>query len=181
MSFPKKHSVINKKVNSVLKKYGSLKAPIDVETIAEKMGADIQFSDLEDDLSGFLVIKNKKKTIVVNENHHPRRQRFTIAHEIGHLSLHIKSNEDSLFMEKKKVYNRNLKSSTGIDSKEIEANRFAASLLLPEKMVKEYIKEETEYFEESGDDDNLIVSLSRKFNVSQTAVTHRLSSLLIPK
>lgn len=178
MTYPKKHSIINKKANAVLKKYKCKEAPIHVEDIAHQMGVDIMRSDLEDDLSGFLVIKDKKKTIVVNGNHHPRRQRFTIAHEIGHLALHIKDDEDSLFMEKKKVYNRNLKSSTGVDPKEIEANRFAASLLLPEELLNKYIKEASSHFEESGDDNNLIVSLARKFNVSQTAVTHRLSSLL---
>ena len=134
---------------------------------------------MEDSMSGFFVIKNGKKTIVVNNSHHENRKRFTIAHELGHAILHAKDKEDSLFIDKKQVYNRNLKSAEGTNIQEIEANRFAACLLMPSETILEHIKNEGEFFYDFSDDESSINYLAKKFDVSKVAMTHRLSSLLV--
>lgn len=82
-------------------------------------------------VSGFLI--RDSKTIIVNQKDSFVRQRFTIAHEIGHYVLE-KETRDS-----KSISCRDANSSTGNDKFEVAANAFAAELLLPEKLVKEFI------------------------------------------
>ena len=156
-----------------------ISSPVDLKKIAKHKKIKIKIEELEDSMSGFLVIKGKKRTIVANGNHHLNRRRFTIAHELGHFILHAKDSEESIFIDKKQVYNRNLKSAEGTNAQEIEANRFAACLLMPRTIIMNYIKNEGEFFYEFSDDESSITSLSKIFNVSKMAMTHRLSSLLI--
>ena len=66
----------------------SLEVWLDVEAIAEKLGAEVIFDKLGDDVSGLLVREADRVVIGVNDAHPETRQRFTIAHELGHLVLH---------------------------------------------------------------------------------------------
>ena len=58
----------------------------------------------------------------MNTNHPAVRQRFTLAHELGHAVLHHGSKHID--------YRRNF--SAPDDPREVEANKFAAELLMPE-------------------------------------------------
>ena len=154
-------------------------APIDVSRIAEHANAQILYKDLEDSVSGFLLIKDGKKIIVINDTHHINRKRFTIAHELGHLILHAKDSDEDLFMDKEQVYNRNISSATGMHPQEIEANQFAATLLMPEDLLRAALVEEGNFLEDyEGVNDSLGV-LAKKFSVSQQALSNRVSRLLI--
>jgi hypothetical protein len=62
--------------------------PVPVEEIAEHLRAAIVRERLESTISGLLLPEGGAKLIAVNSAHHPRRQRFTIAHELGHLQMH---------------------------------------------------------------------------------------------
>jgi Zn-dependent peptidase ImmA (M78 family) len=77
--------------------------------------------------------------IAVNPNQHPNRQRFTMAHELGHFFVHqYYGSEDVEHVDGDfRLHWRNDTSSQGIDWGEIEANRFAAALLMPENLLKE--------------------------------------------
>lgn len=87
------------------------------------------------DASGLLINKDEKFYIYSNSNENADRQRFTIAHEIGHYKLnHIPKMEGKNFIMRDQV------SSSGTDKKEICANAFAAELLMPEQLVKELVK-----------------------------------------
>lgn len=72
--------------------------------------------------SGYLV-KDEKK-IYVNISEHPVRQRFTIAHEIGHYYL---NHENTGFLMRDERLN------IGSKKEDQEANAFAMELLMPEK------------------------------------------------
>jgi len=62
-----------------------------------------------------------------NDPHPLVRQRFSIAHEIGHFILHQKQGQ--LFIDKTyKVFLRDQLSSSGENIQEIQANQFAAAL-----------------------------------------------------
>ena len=65
-----------------------LKRPhVDVARVARHLGARVTEMPL-DDASGLLITQpGAVPCIVVNKSHHPHRQRFTIAHELGHLVL----------------------------------------------------------------------------------------------
>lgn len=157
----------------ILKKY-ECSIPVDVESIALSEGVLIRKEELEDTVSGMLVIKDNQAVIGVNSTHHPNRQRFTIAHEFGHYLLH--RNLASVFFDESLVFFRDKEASTGNKYQEIEANTFAAELLMPESVLKERIIEQPlDAFDES--DESAVRKLAAEFKVSVQALTIRLTKL----
>jgi len=70
---------------------------------------------------------------------------------------------------------RNSHSSDGTDIKEIEANRFAAELLMPEEKLRADIKKKSG-IDLFGDEDKL-KELAERYQVSEQAMTIRLNTL----
>ncbi len=161
-----------KEAQKVLKKYGSVVAPVDVEALAKKMGAQVIFQDSDEDHSGMIYIGANGVVIGVNNSHPSNRKRFTIAHEIGHLALHAHVLEGQAHIDKKfgVQLNRDKRSSLGNDYLEIQANQFAAELLMPSDLLKKEIK--GEYFD--LDDDERIKELAKKYQVSEQAMSIKL-------
>jgi Zn-dependent peptidase ImmA (M78 family) len=161
---------IDDRTTELLRQFNLFSVPVDVETVAERMGAKVVFDDLDDDVSGFLLREKKVATIAVNRLHHPNRRRFTIAHECGHLLLHADQG-DRLWIDKAytSVHFRDANSSSGDKLAEIQANQFAAGLLMPEELVR------AEATDELSDID--IFRLALRFQVSEQAMTLRLVSL----
>lgn len=120
----------------VLDALGSSKLPINVRKAA-LIHAHVQSDRMPDDVSGMLIPApaglSKRWVIAVNNRHPPSRQRFTLAHELGHVLLHqfTTAHADGL----QQVYYRNQESSSGLDREEVEANQFAAELLMPARML----------------------------------------------
>jgi Zn-dependent peptidase ImmA (M78 family) len=160
---------IDKGTTELLHKLNLFRAPIDVEAVATHLGAELVFDELEDDVSGFLLRENGTSTIAVNKLHHPNRQRFTLAHECGHLSLHADKG-DRLWLDRA-LFFRDANSSSGDQLAEIEANQFAAGLLMPEDLVLESIGRGQAISEFD------VVRLAMRFEVSERAMTFRLVSL----
>lgn len=170
--------MLNKKIEKVtieiLNEHKIDELPIPINEIAFKRGLAIKEYDLGKDVSGVLVISNGTGFIGYNPSESPVRQRFTIAHELGHYELHNNENESALFVDKQfKVEFRNQNSSTGEMVYEREANAFAASILMPERIL---VKEIKNHHFELSDDDNL-QELAKLFNVSVSAMTFRLMNL----
>jgi Zn-dependent peptidase ImmA (M78 family) len=66
-------------------------------------------------------------------------QRFTIAHELGHRALHP---GHELILDVPVRFNmRDGTSGTATDLEEIEANAYAAALLIPARMIREQISQ----------------------------------------
>ena len=108
-----------------------LLVPVDVKTVASALHLDYQPLPLEPNVDGLLV-KDKPNApfkAVVNVNENVRRQRFTLAHEIGHFVHQYQDHPDDQPMGKTEY--RDELSSTGKDRNEIWANQFAAALLMP--------------------------------------------------
>ncbi len=117
--------------------------PVNVEALAAKLDIPIQRQHLDDDVSGFLFVKDKKPIIFVNSSHHVNRQRFTVAHEIGHHQLHHLPSEKSenLYVDRSFYRSNDSANKSGADAKmEKEANTFAAELLMPANLVRTYAK-----------------------------------------
>jgi Zn-dependent peptidase ImmA (M78 family) len=74
----------------------------------------------------------------------------------------------------KRFLARDAKSSTGFDMKEIEANRFAAELLVPRAMLIEELHGRTVDLE----DDELLGELAEAFGVSKQMIAIRVGELL---
>jgi Zn-dependent peptidase ImmA (M78 family) len=108
--------------------------------------------------------------IGVNSLHPEVRQRFTIAHELAHLLLHQPAFQID---EHAFVAFRGLDSSKATDPSEVEANQFAAALLMPERLLSKCILALGEH----PDAERAISELSKRFEVSQEAMTIRLTRL----
>ena len=108
--------------------------------------------------------------IGVNRSDHPNRRRFTVAHELGHYVLH----DRDAYVDKGYCVNfRDLDSGSGTKSEEIEANRFAAALLMPQAMVRRAF--DNLAFELAGPNDDELSALARQFGVSTQAMAYRLA------
>jgi Zn-dependent peptidase ImmA (M78 family) len=158
-------------VTDTLKKWKITSPPIQVEEIAKNEGLTLIFKQSDDNnWSGMLYRKGNTGIIAVNEGHHSNRQRFTIAHELGHFFL---SEEDTdVFVDAAVIRYRNETSSLGTDYEEIEANNFAAELLMPEGFLENDLKEFGEEIDEWG-----VFELAQKYGVSEQAMTIRLMKL----
>lgn len=139
--------------------------PVDLNKVAEKLGLKIFSSEkLPPDISGMLVRDEKSDTksgfvIYVNSKESAARQRFTAAHEIGHFLLHRESVGHG-------IKDNFLLRSPGMSNKqEVEANKFAAELLMPMDLVARHV--------ESGT--NTPKALAKAFGVSEVAMSIRLN------
>ncbi|MEW8350290.1 MAG: ImmA/IrrE family metallo-endopeptidase [Candidatus Thiodiazotropha taylori] len=163
------------KARSIFESKTRQKIPVEVDRIAKKLKAVVRYEPFNNDVSGMALIKDGKDIIGVNALHDTNRQRFTIAHEIGHLMLHRHLIEEGIHMD---LY-RDAKASKGTDLVEIEANSFASELLMP----TEPLKKELQALLDSNDSDaaeaTIIDDLAKKFRVSSEAMQHRVARLSI--
>jgi Zn-dependent peptidase ImmA (M78 family) len=74
-------------------------------------------------------------SILVKDNDALNRKRFTIAHELGHMLLHLKT--DGEFIDKVDFFRTDEVPLNGNDRQEIEANQFAAALLMDSELIKQ--------------------------------------------
>lgn len=133
---------------------------------------------LGDGVSGVLVINDDHGVIGINQTDALVRQRFTIAHEIGHFELHRGQNRvfiDRQF-DKVEAFFRDTRSAEGMERQEVEANAFAACLLMPKRLVQLAIRRKDFRFD-LGDEDVALAPLAALFQVSRQAMSFRLSNL----
>ena len=133
---------------------------LNITKLIEEMGLVLVPQSLPPYISGELQKVNGQWAIIVNKTHSINRQRYTIAHELGHYCLH----KDFKDMFQDTTFFRREKDWTSI---EYEANSFAANLLMPKDAI------------ESAIDNDVITlkELSDKFGVSMVAMKNRLLSL----
>lgn len=149
--------------------------PVDVEAIAEALGIVIRYVEEPSPVSGVLVQDDNGSPIIgVNYNHHPNRRRFTIAHELGHYRLH--RGKRNMFVDRE-VFRRDEVSSLAVDRLEIEANAFAASLLMPEDELLADAERAIRRLGPKPDAERLSKNLARQYSVSKQAMSFRLANL----
>jgi Zn-dependent peptidase ImmA (M78 family) len=171
----KRFSYIENIAKNILTECDCFELPINVNKLVEKQGINLVEHEFGEDIYGVLVIKDGKYTIGFNKNNHPVRQRFTIAHELGHYILgHNKDgvNIDTLtrnYHSVQTVFFRNNDSSTGEYMQEREANAFAAALLMPQDLLVEKLEKCRFNFD--------MDILAKEFGVSTQAMAYRLSNL----
>lgn len=154
--------MVKEKVNELLEKECLTYPPVIAQEVAMNVGLKvftIGFSSLElpfNDISGF--IDASTNTMYVNADEVPKRQNFTIAHELGHFILgHLQKDDYQMLFRKTKLERENY-------TIEKEANFFAANLLVPETFLKNVIKK---YSFISN------YELSNLFGVSETVIRRR--------
>ncbi|MCH4183509.1 MAG: ImmA/IrrE family metallo-endopeptidase [Prevotella sp.] len=117
--------------------------------------------DLPPSVSGKLFFQEDRWIMEINKIQNPKRQRFTLAHELGHFVLHKNKNtefSDTTFFRK----------NEDPDSLEYNANEFAAQILMPEERVNYYIQQR---------DIKSIKLLADIFDVSSSAMRYRVEGL----
>ncbi len=136
--------------------------PVDPKQVAYSLDMAVRELDplgADSILSGKFEYDDGTPVCYYNSSEAPVRQRFTIAHEIGHYVLgHGRAMRDP-------ATNFTLGK---LDYREVQANQFAASLLMPKNVVKNMVRHK-------GIDD--VEELADRFFVSQVAMKYRLKNL----
>lgn len=94
-----------------------------IVTLLERNGVVVIFIDLEsaDKFDGLTMFTNKQVPVIwLNKKMPNDRKRFSLAHELGHLVMHLRSQD----LDKPEV------------DKEREANEFASEFLMPKELCK---------------------------------------------
>lgn len=160
---------------------GTAEAPIDVEAIARQCGLNVVFQDLPRDTSAVIIRTSEGRRIIgINDGHSTTRQRFSIAHEIGHALLHLPAEPpasgDAVVDKPIEVLFRDGIAAMGVDKREIEANAFAAELLMPAKVLRERFRQLIQT-STSKSTDALVRELATEYAVSTQAMGYRLANL----
>jgi Zn-dependent peptidase ImmA (M78 family) len=151
-----RYGYARKMARKVLEDFKIKEPPVDVRAILEAKGYEYMEIDTFMENVDALIVGHYA---AVNANHHVHRQRFSIAHELGHKLM----NHDISYYRFDITIDNPPTSTTHPDAEsafEKEANAFAGELLIPLEMLK---KE----FQKTQD----ITGLSKVFWVSSQAVT----------
>ncbi|MEO1607014.1 MAG: ImmA/IrrE family metallo-endopeptidase [Pseudomonadota bacterium] len=147
-----------------------LKRPedIDLEAIAWLQGAKVDYREMDGCEACIHGRADVGRAIVAVNNAHRnlRRQRFSLAHELGHWEWH---RGEHLFCTKEEIGG-----SRGLVrglSWEKGANQFASELLMPEFMLKKAMSDVKKF------DMRNVQLLADAFSVSKTAMAYRLVDL----
>jgi Zn-dependent peptidase ImmA (M78 family) len=149
-----------------LKAHGLNSIPVDPVVLANSIGIIVNHATFSDEnISGVVAKRGDEALILVNRNDKPFRKRFTIAHEVGHYLLHFAENDGELVDHELDLY-RDTENDSPDWVKEVEANQFAAALLMPAEKVKDKWKL-----------CKSVEEMARIFNVSEEAMGYRLATL----
>lgn len=156
---------------NLLKDANITEPKVPVKTLATISNCSVKTADLDEELSGMSFIKEGRRAIIVNAWHHPNRQRFTMAHELGHHILHADFLLKGVHVDKA-ILRRGPLSSSGMEFREVEANAFAAELLMPRNMVKDIVPLDFDLHDETS-----LIKFAKIFGVSASALGYRILNI----
>ena len=165
-----------REAHAVLEATGVQRPPVPVESIARQLGAKLSYEPFDGNVSGLLYRDGDGDQVIIGVNtlHPEARQRFTVAHELGHWKLHPGKR---VFLDHLvRVDFRDQRSAAATDREEIQANAFAAELLMPRDMIVH----EVTHHGLTGSPisvDQLVEELAAVFQVSHQAMEYRLVNL----
>lgn len=163
-----RYAKIERMVANLLEQNREMEPPVHIERIVKRCGLEIRAGDLKD-ISGLIMRAGNTAIIGVNSTQSRVRQRFTIAHEFGHFLLH-----EGLTHHVDRDYRVNFRSdesSRATNVEEIEANFFAASLLMPKTFL------DRDNAVEAIDNDTKVAELAKRYDVSRHAMSLRLVNI----
>lgn len=142
-----------------------------IKTVLAQLGQDVG-----DDPSGALlrnisIDAKDKHTILISEEMHekyPQRTTFTVAHELGHFFLHEETSGAALMRTDNIFYNSEEREH------EVEADQFAAELLIPFDKIKLIINMLNDVYSFN----EKVSTISKIFNVSFSSARHRYLDVL---
>jgi predicted transcriptional regulator len=159
---------IERRARRLVHTAGFLAPPVDPDKVARHLGIAVQRADLGPDCAGVLVRKAETALIGVHWAHHPNRQRFSLAHELGHHQLHT----GGRYIDRDTSI-RYRRQEPQAEREEHEANWFAGALLMPRGWLRHAFLARPF----RAGDEAAIADLAARFQVSPQAMSIRLSSL----
>ncbi len=130
--------------------------------LARRLGIRVQTVALPPDESGNIAMPADGVAVIsLNRWDSLNRQRFTCAHEIGH---YLRREEGGHWGFSFTDY-RDTLAGLGVDAEEVYANQFAAALLMPGHLVRQWFPKQN------------AEKLARRFGTSLQAMTLRLRNL----
>lgn len=152
--------------------------PVPVDKVAETQGWTVareSHNDPKTTCSGFALALDDMRVIGVNQRISPRRQRYAVAHSLGHALMHLKGARSlivcySLLLEPLKAADK----SKASPDEEGQARAFAMDLLMPEQQLTAALRAKAPHVVSR---DELIGRLAQDFEVSTEAMGYRLITL----
>lgn len=142
---------------------GDADLPTDLSQLAtdveDKFNIDVAIEPLERGLDGLAITRQGYSLIMVSSSIAAHRQRYTIAHELGHLMAGDHGD----------IIDENINFSKSPE--ESRANAFAAAFLMPENALR------TAFGDQSVPTEQLIADLLARYRVSLDALAFRLHNL----
>lgn len=132
------------------------------DAVEQVFGTDVAIVDLGAGFDGLAASSDDVKLIVLSTSQVPWRQRFTLAHELGHL---LAGDDHGVHLDED-VFAKGQQR----DTSELRANAFAASFLMPADVLSEAVGE-------TGLSENGLASLACDLMVSPSALAYRLFTL----
>ena len=130
--------------------------------VEKAFGADVAVVALDEGFDGLAASSEEAKLIVVGTSQVPARQRFTLAHELGHL---LAGDDQGVHLDKD-VYDR----AQAKDPSEMRASGFASAFLMPEDILRPAAGT-------AGLTEDAFAALSCELQVSPSALAIRLQQL----
>ena len=142
--------------------------PVKVGALARELGISVKVSTLKPGISGHIRREEDGEYVIrINRHESRERQRFTLAHEIAHFLLHRDEIERLGGIEDNVLYR-----SGASEQKEYEANRLAADLIMPRKIVQAKLAQVGHPASEE-----VIDHMANLFEVSKAAMEIRLTTI----
>lgn len=132
------------------------------DIVEKAFGADVTAINLDEGFDGLSVSSGGVKIIILDCCGSPARQRFTLAHELGHL---LAEDDQGVHLDKD-IYDR----AQAKDPTEQRANAFASAFLMPEETLRDAAGD-------SGFSEESFSSLACDLQVSPSALAFRLKRL----
>ena len=138
--------------------------PVPLDDIVRGLGYKVDFFEVTPEtehISGAVYYNDNQ--IWLNPREIRKRRNFTLAHELGHILL---GHEKNVIDGREYDTRHNIANPDKTDKREVDANEFAAELLMPENTFKKV-----------WDETKSIVELSDYFDVSIVAANARMEKL----
>jgi Zn-dependent peptidase ImmA (M78 family)/transcriptional regulator with XRE-family HTH domain len=130
--------------------------------VEKAFGADVAVVALDEGFDGLAASSDEAKLIVLGTSQVPARQRFTLAHELGHL---LAGDDQGVHLDKD-VYDK----TQAKDPSEMRANNFASAFLMPEDILRSAVGA-------AALTEEAFAALSCELQVSPSALAIRLQQL----
>ena len=145
---PREYKLIDGLVEEIILEY-KISIPIeDMSKVVNRIGGRVEYINNANHLINGTIRKEKDSFVIYVESYkNCQQQNFSIAHDLGHVFIHMGYKIDSKLWSK---YKDGEYFAPTLWDQVNTANKFAYSLLMPRKYYKEYIKSYIECRETSG-------------------------------